>query len=494
VTAAFLQIPPTPVPVQVVTERYDNRRDGLNPKENVLTPANVNVNLFGKIASYAVDGTTYAQPLYVSGLSIAEKTMDVVFVATENDSVYAFDATGAASGPLWHRSFIDGANGITTLPAGASGITSTPVIDLTTNTLYVVVPANENGVWIQRLHALDLATGEEKFGGPQQIQAQLNGISLDPVLNLNRSSLLLVNNMLLFAEGALEMGDEKTTFHGWILAYDPSTLQQIWAWTSTPDGKQGGIWMAGCGLAADDDGYIYGATGNGTYNHNIGGSSYGDSILKLSGLGLLVDYFTPYDQLTLDQDDLDLASGGVMLIPGTNLATLAGKNGSIYVLDINNLGHYQSGSNSQIVQYLPAAIGNGGSERSFSTPAFYNGNVYYSGQDDVLKQFKFQNGQLSSLPIATTHHIFGTRGVQPSVSANGNTDGIVWVSEYISGGNGILYAFEASDVGKELYNSSQDSSRDSYGHGLTFSIPTVAEGRVYVMGTHELAIFGLLNP
>src|SRR5207249_1140493 len=142
---------------------------------------------------------------------------------------------------------------ITTLPAGTSGITSTPVIDLTTNTLYVIVPTDENGMWIQRLHALDLATGDEKFGGPQQVQAQMSGISLDPTLNLTRSSLLLVNGALLFAEGALEIGPEKSTFHGWILAYDPSTLQQIWAWTSTPDGKQGGIWMSGCGLAADDD-------------------------------------------------------------------------------------------------------------------------------------------------------------------------------------------------------------------------------------------------
>lgn len=498
----MLQSCPEPAPpVEVLTERYSNRRDGLNSNETILTHSNLNVNSFGKIASYSLDGESFAQPLYVSGLSLNGKTMDAVFVATENDSVYAFDAAGRTGGPLWHRSFLNTADGITTVSGTAvGGITSTPVIDLDSKTMYVVVLTDENGTSVQRLHALDLSSGRDKLGGPVRIEAEASGNSLDATLDLNRSSLLLSNGTLYFAEGALEPpgGKELTTYHGWVLAYDPTNLQQIWSWTTTADGQQGGIWMAGCGLAADDDGYIYGATGNGTYNVNNGGSSYGDSILKFSALGTLVDYFTPYDQLTLDTYDLDLASGGVMLIPGTALATLAGKDGSIYLVDINHLGHYQSSSNSQIAQYLPDAIGNGGVEHSYSTPAFYNGYVYYSGQNDVLKQFQIRNGQLSSSPVAVSSNTFVNFGVQPSVSANGDKDGIVWASEdvYNSSGaqvDGVLHAFDANNVAHELYNSAQNATRDSYGKGVRFTLPTVAHGRVYVVGKTQLAIFGLLS-
>lgn len=501
VSATFTQNPPPP-PVQVLTQRYDNGRDGLNSNETVLTPANVNVNSFGKIASYPLDDEAYAQPLYVSGLSIGGKTMDVVFVATENDTVYAFDASGQMSGPLWQRSFIDPSNSIIPVPdTEVSGITGTPVIDLGSNTMYVVMLTDENGVYIQRLHALDLSTGQDKLGGPVVIAANASGVTLDPTQEFNRSSLLLANGTVYFAEGGLEPpgGTETNTFHGWVLAYDATTLQQLWSWTPTPDGEDGGIWMAGCGLAADAAGYVYGSTGNGTYNLSTGGSSYGDSVVKLSSTGIVADYFTPYDQQTLNAYDLDLASGGVMLIPGTTLATTVGKDGSIYVADTSNLGHYNSGGNSQIVQYLPNAVGNSGVENSYSTPAFYNGYVYYSGQNDVLKQYQLQSGKLSAAPIAVSSSTFVKFGMQPSVSANGNQDGIVWATEdvYNSSGaqvNGILHAFDANNVGTELYNSAQNAPRDSYGKGVRFTLPTVARGRVFVVSRSQLAIFGLLAP
>lgn len=493
--AAFLRIPPQPNPVQVLTQRYDNNRDGLNAQENVLYPGNVSSYLFGKVAHYALDGDALAQPLFVDGLAIGGRTMNVVYVATENDSVYAFDATGQSSGPLWHDNFTDAANGISTLggtPVG--GITSTPVIDLASSTLYVVAFTSESGVWKQRLHALDLATGAEKFGGPVEVVANVNGVVLDPTLELNRSALLLAAGKLYLAEGALELtAAEKTTFHGLVMQYDPITLAQQWAWTSTPDGQEGGVWMSGTGLAADGNGYVYAATGNGTFNVNAGGLSYGNSVAKLAAAGTVADYFTPYNQLVLGNNDWDMAAGGVLLIPGSSLATICDKRGGIYLLNTGGLGGYNTAGNGQIPQYLPFAVGNPNSsgERNWSTAAFWNGNVYYGGLWDTIRQFSFSGSQLSIGPVHASTHVFsGSRGVQPSVSANGTSGGIVWAAE----NNGVLHALDATDVSRELYNSAQNSARDGYNSGFKFQLPTVAEGRVYVAGQGQLAIFGLLNP
>lgn len=495
VTAAFLKLPPRPNPVQVLTERYDNNRDGLNPAENVLYPGNVSTYLFGKVGQYVLDGEAFTQPLFVDGLAIGGRAMNVVYVATESDSVYAFDATGQTSGPLWHDNFTDPANGIYTLSGTAQGgITATPVIDSTTSTLYVVASTSENGVWKQRLHALDLATGVEKFGGPVELAANSNGVVLDPTLELNRSSLLLAGGSLYFAEGALELTpDEKPTFHGLVMAYNPTTLVQQWTWVSTPDGQEGGIWMSGTGLAADSAGYVYAATGNGTFNVTAGGLSYGNSVVKLSATGTVADYFTPYNQLTLSGNDWDMAAGGVVLIPGTSFAVICDKRGGIYLLNTSSLGGYNTANNGQIPQYLPFAVGNPDSsgERNWSTASFWNGNVYFGGLWDAIRQFSFSGSLLSTGPVHASNHIFsGSRGVQPSVSANGVACGIVWAAEY----SGVLHAFDATDVSKELYNSAQNSQRDGYGNGIKFQLPTVAEGRVYVTGKGQLGIFGLLNP
>jgi hypothetical protein len=494
VTAATVPI------AEVVTERYDNRRTGLNSTETVLTPLNVNSSSFGKIASYVIDGFAFAQPLYVPNLNIpGHGTTDVVYVATEHDSVYAFDGSGKISGPLWHRSFIDPDNGITTVSqseVGSTiypeiGITSTPVIDPKAQLLYIEALTEENGIFVQRIHALDLTTGEERLGGPVAISTSASGINFDAKIELQRASLLLQNGTLYVAFAS--HGDNGP-YHGWVLAYDASTLKQTAVWMDTGGGKQGGIWMSGCGLSADDDGNVYLVSGNGTFDAASGGLDYGDSVVKLSPTLAIQDYFTPFNQTTLREDDLDLGSSGLMLLPETTLATVAGKQGTLYLLDTRNLGKLHSADDSQIVQSLPDSIGTGTEDRNFSTAAYFSGFIYYIGQDDTIKQFQLAGGKLNPTPVAVSTHTFGAFGAQPAVSSNGNQDGILWVLEHLpNGANGVLHAYDASNELVELYNSSQTGSRDSFGAATKFSVATVANGRVYIGGESQLAIFGLLH-
>jgi hypothetical protein len=503
VTAATVKLP------SVLTQRYDNARTGQNLAETVLTPTNVNKNTFGKIAQYGVDGFIYAQPLYVPNVSIpGQGTHNIVFVATEHDSVYAFDADAKAPAAFWHVSFIDATNGITTVPqsdVGSTvfpeiGITGTPVIDPSSNTLYVVPFTKENGNYVQRLHALDITTGQEKFGGPVTIQATVSGngvgndgqghVPFQAKLQLQRSGLLLLNGVVYIAWGS--HGDNGP-YHGWIMGYSASNLQQIAVWNATPNGQAGSIWQSGCGLSADSQGNVYSVTSNGDFDLAFGGQNAGDSILRmtLNGSALTVaDYFTPFDQQTLASTDNDLGASGLLLIPGTRLGTAGGKNGSVYLVNLDNLGHYDPTDNSQIVQYLPGAIGTAVTDDNFSTAAYFNGNVYYIGENDPLRQFAFSNGTLSNFPIATSLNVFGHRGSEPVISANGTNNAILWAIEYVTGGgNGILHAYDANNVGKELYNSLQAGGRDTFGAAVKFSVPTVVNGKVYVGAQSELAIF-----
>lgn len=485
--------------IEVLTERNDNARTGLNSRETVLTPSNVNPKSFGKIASYPIDGYAYAQPLYAANVNVPGKgTLNVVFIATEHDSVYAFDGDGKISGSLWHRSFIDPASGVTTVQQAEVnstiypeiGITSTPVIDRSAGILYVVALTEENGSFFQRIHALDLATGQEKLGGPVTLTATTAGITFDPKIELQRTSLLLLNHTLYIAFAS--HGDTGP-YHGWILAYDASTLKQTGSWLVTPNGVQGGIWTSGCGLSVDGNGNIYAVTGNGTFSASSGGSDYGDSVVKLTaGLNVL-DYFTPYNQATLSADDLDLGSSGFMLIPGTTLGTTAGKGGTVYLLNTSDMGHYNTADDSQVVQTLPGAIGTGTEDRNFSTATYFNGFVYYIGQDDTLKQFQLVGGKFDPFPTAVSAHTFGAFGAQSAVSANGSQNGILWVIERVPGGSGILYAYDATNISKELYDSNQSGSRDNFATATRFSVPTIVDGKVYVGGASQLAIFGLLN-
>jgi len=489
------------------TYKYDNARTGQNLNEALLTPANVNQSQFGKKFSFSVDGFVYGQPLYVQGVPISgQGTYNVVYVVTEHDSVYAFDADGNVSSPLWSVNFTNSPAGITTVPTGdvgstifpEIGITSTPVIDPNTGTLYVEVYTKENGSYFHRLHALDIADGTEKFGGPVIISGSVPGtgvgndgsgnIPFQPMIELQRSALLLLNGTVYVAFAS--HGDNGP-FHGWVFAYDAANLSQIGIWNSSPNGQDSGIWQGGGGLAADSAGAIYGITGNGTAD---GGPDYGDSFLKLTfdASGFTVaDFFTPLDQQNLSTYDIDLGSGGPLLLPDQpgshpHLMTSAGKAGKIYLVDRDDMGHYSTTSDN-VVQELPSALGSGTTDNSFCVPSYWENRVYFVGSSDYAKVFSVSGGLLSTTPASQSSTTYGIPGATPVISASGNTNGILWAIERA----GILHAYDATNLATELYNSSQAGTRDTLGTAVRFSVPTVANGRVYVGTSNGLVVYGL---
>jgi hypothetical protein len=460
-----------------------------------------------------VDGYVFAQPLYVPNVSIGGSTRNVLYVATENDSVYAFDADGKTLTPLWKRSFIDPANGITPVPqsdVGSTilseiGITGTPVIDPATNTLYVVAVTKETSgttvKYVQRLHALSITTGAERSGSPVVISGSVSGtgdgsvngeIAFNAKIQLQRPALLLQNGVVYIAWAS--HGDNGA-YHGWVMGYDASSLQRVMIFNISPNGRRGGIWQSGGGLVADDQGYIYFMTGNGTFNAAQGGTEYGDSFVKIDPNGNVVDYFTPFDEDYDNTHDVDLGVGCPLLLPDQpgshpHLITGAGKDHRIYLLDRDNMGHFQSGSDSQIVQELPNIL----LDHCHEQPAYWNGYVYYSAENDVMHQLKLSNGLLSQVATTTTDFAGGDNvGTNPSVSANGNTDGIVWSVERTTSLTAILHAYDASNIHVELYNSEQAGTRDSLGSHQKYTPPTIANGRVYVALNGKIAVFGLLN-
>lgn len=487
---------------------------GQNLSETILTPVNVNSKLFGKLYSYALDDQSFAQPLYVANVQFPGAGQhNAVYVCTASNTVYAFDADGKASAPLWQQNLTPpGASpvdGTTTGYTGGPilpnvGITGTPVIDGASGTLYVVAVTQESSGVVHRLHALDITTGKEKFSGPIVIHASVRGtgsgsvngnIAFNPKFELQRDALTLVNGVVYMAWGSY---DDYGPYHGWIMGYDASTLAQVIAWNSTPNGEQGGIWNAGASFASDSSGNIYVVTGNGTSDAFSGGKNYGDTVLKLKPNGntfTVSDYFTPFDQSLLMANNLDLGSSGLTLLlnqpgPISNLAVSAGKSGKIYLLDLGNLGGFQAGNDNQIVQSIPNALGTQATDNDFSTATYWQGNVYYIGNNDVIKQFKLSNGLLSSLPVAQGNYVYGYPGANMSVSANGANNGIVWAIE--PGGVNVLHAYDATNVSHELYNTSQAPGRDQFGVAIRFTVPTVIHGKVYVAGGSELAIFGPL--
>ncbi len=504
----------------VLTYHNDLARTGQNLNETVLTPANVNVNSFGKLFAYRVDGYFYTQPLYVAGVSIPGKgTHNVVYFATQHDSVYAFDADsnqGNNDGPLWHVSFIDPPAGITTMPQSdlglndftqaEIGITGTPVIDPTTGTLFVMAKTKEtkggSTRYFQRLHALELSTGAEKFDGPVDIRASVPGtgpgsdgagnVAFDPFYEFQRPGLLLQNGVVYVAfASAGDIGP----YHGWIIGYDAHTLQQIRAFNDTPNGYEGGIWMAGAAPAADAAGHIYCITGNGKFDADKGGMDFGDTFLKLatSGGGLVVaDYFTPYNQALLDATDGDLGSGGPLLLPDSagsqahpNLLIGCGKQGIIYLLDRDQMGQYNPTDNSQIVQSVNLTAG------TISTPAYFNNWIYYLAVNDVLKAFSISNGLMSSFPVSRSNDRFGFPGATPSISANGTEAAIVWVIQadaYASSGPAVLRAYNATNLAEALFSSSDAGTRDRLGPAQKFAVPTIVNGKVYVSAGFELSV------
>ena len=505
--------------VIVATQHNDISRTGVNSLETVLKTSNVNVSTFGKLFSRTVDGQIYAQPVYVSGVAVpSQGTHNIVFICTEHNSVYAFDAdVPAASSPLWHVNFgkpvPSTVISVTRNLVPEIGITSTPVIDPSTNILYVVAETYENSKAVFRLHALDLATGAEHFSNPVIIQGTVPGTGLasvggalafDPLMHWQRSGLLLSKGNIFIAFGSHQ---DTPPFHGWIFAYGASNLQQTGLLCLSPNGDSAGVWQAGAGLVADTNGYLYVQTGDGTMDANTGMPDYGDSIVKISATsGLkIVDYFSPSNQGSLSASDIDFGAGGPVLLPGTSLLLGGGKDGKIFVLSTNNLGQFHA--TDQVVQSWQATF----SLLTSSAGGLYGGNVYYNarlyiwGRRDSLKVFSFNGSQFNPTPVSqSTFAIVDGKSNEPamSLSANATTPGtgILWATYSINGlasdgmaYPGIMRAFDASDVSKELWNSEQNPGRDAAGSWAKWVPPTVANGKVYLATwDNKLNVYGLL--
>lgn len=509
------------------TYHADRFRSGVNLQEFALAPSNVSASTFGKLFSRKVDGQIYAQPLYFANLTIAGAKHNVVYVATEHGSVYAFDADGKTSSAFWKRSFINPSAGITTIPKPSNAliapeisISSTPVIDGATNTLYVAVSTKENGSVVHRLHALSLTTGAEKFGGPIVIQGSVPGtypalskngrVPFVPGQHLQRPALLLLNGNVYIAYGS---NGDILPYNGWLFAYSAQgtgILHQVAAFCTSPNKGASAIWQSGDGPAADNSGNIFIATGNGPFDLNTGGSDAGNTVLKLalqSGALVRLDYFTPFNQATLTADDRDLGAGGP-IIPSTqsgatapSLVIVGGKDGDIYSINRSNMGKFNASSNSD-VQTLP--LGHPEPTNGlFATPAAWKNLIYFGEINEPLELFTFTNGLLSTAPTAQTGEVFAYPGTSPMISNNGSGNAIVWtldLSHYIGGtpaggvntaGPAVLHAFNATNL-QELYNSAQSGTRDTAGNALKFTSPTVANGRVYVGTATELDVYGFL--
>ena len=495
----------------VLTRNYDNTRSAVNTQETQLTPNTVTIAHFGKLFSYTVDDAVYGQPLYVAGLNIAGKGQhNVIFVATENDTVYAFDADHDPGGPLWRTSLVNAAGNETAVPcddvqgcfiADKIGVTATPVISLERNAMYVEARSKQNGSYLHKLHALDLTSGAEKFGGPTLIQASVHGSAPDadangnlvfnPLRENSRPGLLLLNGVVYICFASI---DDVEPYHGWVLGYSADTLKQVSVFNATPNGMEGGIWHNN-GPAADSNGNIFLVSGNGAAQPSS--NNYGHSFLKLTPKGaqlVVADYFTPFDAADLNDPDLDVGSGGALLLPdqsGTphpHLLVAAGKAGKIYLVNRDNMGKFNPNDDSQIVQSIPSAVGDGtGDDSNFYAPVFWNGNVYFSGNNDVIKAFSLKNGLLSTTPVMQTTTTIGFPGAGLVISANGSSGAILWA---LDASIGRLWAYDPGNLSNKLWDSDQSGS-DSLQDAMRLNVPLVVNGRVYVTGTSTVTVFGL---
>jgi len=523
---------PVAAQVNVLTYHNDFARTGQNTNETILTPANVNTNTFGKIFSYPVDGQIYAQPLYVSALTIpGQGTHNIVLVATMHNSVYAFDADSNSDpngGVLWDVNL--GPSTATPDPAFGwrygdyhdirpeVGIIGTPVIDLASGTIYLAAFTHEGSSYVQRIHALSIATGAEQPFSPVVVSATINGngvassggkLSFDAKNNgLQRPALTLAGGILYVTYSGFA---DTNPYHGWIFGYNAATLQQLtnYIFNTTPNSTiaawganagEGGLWMGGNGPLVDAATNLFFEVGNGPFNADTNGTEYGDSFVKLSTTsGLAVaDYFTPYNQASLAAGDTDLGSGGPVLLPDEvgsvthpHLILGAGKGGTIYLIDRDNMGHFNAANDSQIVQSVVGAVG-----ASFGTPAYFNKTIYYQGNGDRLKAFAINNGALSTAPIHRSSSTIGFPGATPSISANGTNNAIVWVLQNTAVSSGsptgpaILYAYNAYNLTNKLYDSTQAGSRDTASWAVKTTVPTIANGKVYIGGASALSVYG----
>ncbi|MCC6366776.1 MAG: S-layer homology domain-containing protein [Bryobacterales bacterium] len=506
--------------VTVTTQHNDASRTGANLTETVLTTANVNSGTFGKLFSRTVDGQIYAQPLYVPGVTIPGKgTHNVIYVCTMHNSVYAFDAdTPASAAPLWQVNL--GA----TLPVSVinvtrdiqpeAGILSTPVIDMTSNLMYVVSEHYQNGITFFRLHALDITTGNEMLGGPMEIEGSVAGTSSDsvngilsfyPLMHWQRPGLLLLNGKIYIGFGSHQ---DTEPYHGWLFAYSASTLQQTAILCLSPNSMNAGLWQGGLGLTADSSGNIYVQTDRGVMDSLTGGPDHGSSLVKISTANGLqvVDYFAPTNQEALSANDIDFGSSGPILIPGTSLGITGGKDGKLFLFNLNGLGGYSATTN-QVPQWWQATYSllDTGAGGIFGGNVYYNSKLYMWGRRDALKVFQFNGSVFNTTPVSqSTFTVPNGYSNEPamSISANGTAagSGILWASYSMNGRAngyaypGILRAFDASDVTRELWNSEQISARDSAGSWAKWCPPTVAAGKVYLATfDNALNVYGLLG-
>jgi hypothetical protein len=507
--------PPVASSVNVPTWHMDNGRSGLNSQETQLTPTNVNAAGFGKLFSYSVDGYAYAQPLYISNLRINGASHNVVFVATEMASVYAFDADNFGDGsPLWKTSLLK--PGEVPQPGGnpkpAQGLTSTPVIDVGSGTMYLVSAQEGGSAFSFRLHAIDITTGQERAGSPVTIHASVpgsNSEAVNGVITLTNSC--LQRAALLLSRGTLYIGFSACPT-GWLLSYDAASLSQIAVRNMSPNvdgygqfGGAGGIWMGGGGPAADDQGNVYLSTGNGFYD---GGPEWGDSILKVDSQLQVNDHFTPFDWSFLQCRDLDVSAGGVMLIPGTSQLVAGGKAGKMYLVNTPNMGQVQPndagaaqtlffspGQTSQtcVTNQGETVTGDMGKTSFYGTAAWFNGSLFVGNDPGPVKQFILSSGQLTA--GATTAESISpfSYGTTPFVSSNGTSAGILWVLDHghpiqdpfhSLPAPAILRAYDATNITHLLYSSAQNSA-DVPGFGIKFTEPIVANGKVFIATAHD---------
>jgi len=501
------------VATDVATSRNDQARTGQNLSESILTPANVNATTFGLLRVLPVDGKVDAQPLYLSQLVLGSGTHNVVFIATENDSVYAMDADTGAT--LWHTSvLLPGEVPSDTRSCGQVspeiGITATPVIDraaATHGVMYVVAMSKDSSsLYHQRLHALDLTSGAELLGGPTEITATypIAGgatASFDAGQYDERAALLLSQGVIYTSWTS---HCDRSPYTGWIIAYDETTLAQKSVLNVAPNSGGAGpaIWMAGGGPAADSAGDIYLLTANGAFETALSAQGfpsqqdYGNSFLKLAPAGTtlgVADYFTMWNEVAESNSDLDLGSGGELLLPDLtddsntvrHLVVGAGKDGNIYVVNRDAMGKFNATAN-QIWQELDGALPGG----VWSTPAYFNNAVYYADVGGTLKAFGITNAKLSSAPTSQTSTSFGYPGASPTISANGTSNAIVWAAENTS--PAVLHAYDATNLARELYNSNQAANgRDSFAAGNKFIAVSVADGKVFLGTVNSVGVFGL---
>jgi hypothetical protein len=508
----------------VTTYHYNAARDGLNPAETILTPNNVSATQFGKIGFDAVDGRVDAEPLYLPNVIIGGQYRNVLYVATEHDSLYAFDADTGVQ--IWKATVL-GNNETTSDNHSCSqitpeiGISSTPVIDRkqgANGTIFVVGMTKDAGsAYHQRLHALDLSTGVETSASPTEITATYPGtgdntqngnVVFNPAQYAERAALLLLNGNVYTAwTSHCDIG----LYTGWVIAYGESTLQQTQVLNLTPNGNKGSVWMSGDGMAADSAGNIFLLDANGTFDSTLDAngfpskSDYGSAMVKLSSVNgklAVADYFATYNTVAESNADLDLGSGGELLLPDQldahgvvrHLIVGAGKDRNIFLADRDNMGKFNPSSaspDSNIYQKLPGAM----SGQVFSTPAYFNGVVYYSSDGDTLKAFLVLNAVMATTPSSQSTTRFPHPGPTPSISSDGPQNGIVWALESSTSSAGVLHAYDAANLAHELYNSNQAASgRDSFGNGNKFITPLIVNGKVYVGTPNGVAVFGLLQP